>query len=691
ISAYRHGDRWLATGIIRDIRERKRANVIQECLRRISQRLTIRLSLQQVGPIIAEEFRSIYHYHAFGLYELDWEKEQMNGLYNEDTPVGSSHPVPVSCGAEPYGTMKHQIILQGKSILENRRKKPNIDSISAFGFMDRPSMSLMFAPIVWNEDPIGFITVQSYDRGAYGNEDLRVLEAVASQVSGAFHRAKTEELLLIQQASIEQSAESVVVTDTKGRIIYANPAFSRISGYSLEEVKGKNPRVCKSGHHPKVFYKKLWDTIKSGQTWRGEFLNKRKNGELYWESASISPVMDQDGEIVRFVAVKADITSQKEALNKLEESERRFRTIINSAPVGIVIHQDGKLVLANPYAVENLGYDKDDELLGRPLIEFIHPDDRAASAERAKKILTTKKDEISTRTRIIKKDGSVLDTMTHGALTTFNGKPAIVVGIIDISESVRHQEELEAAVIKARVADRVKTLFLANMSHEIRTPLNSLLGFMEVVEFETREGASRDLIQMFDSIHASGNRIIRTIHEILDASTIDAGAFEMHSRILSLKSVVEQVIRELNSRAGEKELYLHFESKVRNDQVNIDLYSIQQAVMNLVDNAIKYTEEGGIRVEIQRVKDRLVLTISDTGIGMSEEYQRRMWTIFSQESEGYTKKYQGVGLGMALVKRYCSLNNVDIDVFSEKGVGSTFTLTFKRVPRGKNSPQHKKS
>ncbi|MFQ6613332.1 MAG: PAS domain S-box protein [Fidelibacterota bacterium] len=690
ISAYRHRDWWQATGIIRDIRERKRAEAIRECLRRISQRLTIRLAPQQIGPIIAEEFRSIYHYHAFGLYELDWEKQQMYGLYTEDTPEGGSHPVPVTCGAEPYGSMKHKILLEGKSILENRRKKPALNSISPFGFMNRPSMSLMFAPIVWNKQSIGFITVQSYDRGAYGNEDLRVLESVANQVSGAFHRARTEELLLIQQTSIEQSAESVVVTDIHGKIIYTYPAHARISGYSFQEVKGKKPRVFQSGHHSKTFYKDLWKTIKSGRTWRGEFLNKRKNGELYWESASISPVLDRDGTIVRFVAVKADITSQKEALKKLEESEERFRTIINSAPVGIVIHQDGMLVLANPYAVENLGYSQDDELIGRPLQEFIHPDDREDSQERIKRIMTSKRDVISYRTRVLKKDGTVLHTMTHGALTTFNGRPAIVVGIIDISESIRHQEELEAAVIKAQVADRVKTLFLANMSHEIRTPLNSLLGFMEVVESETRTQASPDLIQMFDSIHASGNRIIRTIHQILDASTIDAGAFELHPRDLSLKAVVEQVVRELKLKAKDRNLYLKFTSKVRKDQVHVDLYSIQQAVMNLVDNGLKYTDKGGVTIKITRVREKLALTIRDTGIGMSKKYQRRMWDIFSQESEGYTKKYQGVGLGMALVKRYCSLNNVDIDVFSGKGVGSTFTLTFKRVTRGKNNPQLKK-
>jgi len=248
-----------------------------------------------------------------------------------------------------------------------------------------------------------------------------------------------------------------------------------------------------------------------------------------------------------------------------------------------------------------------------------------------------------------------------------------------VTEAVRHQKELEAAMLKAQVSDRVKTLFLANMSHEIRTPLNSLLGFMEVVEYETRSTASAELAQIFDSVHASGNRIIKTIHEILDISTIEAGGFELHPKVIHLTPIIRQIIKEMTPRAVEKKLYLNFQTHVRNDQENVDVYSIQQAIMNLVDNGLKYTKRGGVTVEIRGMGNNLVLTVKDTGIGMSQEYQTHMWDIFSQESTGYTKKYQGVGLGMALVKRYCNLNNVDIDVFSEKGVGSTFTLTFKRV------------
>ncbi len=676
ISAYKQGDQWFATGIIRDIRERRRQESIQKCLHRVSQRLTIRLSPQQIGPIIAEEVRTIFRYHAFGLYELDWEKQQMIGLYNEDTPPDGLFPVPVRTSKEAFETMNYKAILEGRSVLDNRQKKPSLESISPFGFRNRPSMSLMFAPILWNEKPIGYITVQSYDRGAFSHADVTILEAVANQVGGAFHRARTEEMLLIQQTSIEQSPISIVVTDTDGGIMYVNPAFTRITEYTIEEVRGKNPRVLQSGHHTKAFYKKLWDTIKSGQTWRGEILNKRKNGELFWESVSISPVKDRAGTVVRFVAVKEDITQQKKAHQALVESEEKFRTLFEESRDAIYISDEaGHLIEFNKALTRLLGYSQKELKAVKTESLYVEPEDR-------KRFLTLTRKQGYVQefpTRLRKKSGEII----HVRLSSIQRKTTkgtVIQGIIrDVTEAVRHQKELEAAMLKAQVADRVKTLFLANMSHEIRTPLNSLLGFMEVVEYETRSTASAELAQIFDSVHASGNRIIKTIHEILDISTIEAGGFELHPKVIHLTPIIRQIIKEMTPRAVEKKLYLNFQTHVRNDQVNVDVYSIQQAIMNLVDNGLKYTKRGGVTVEIRGMGNNLVLTVKDTGIGMSQEYQTHMWDIFSQESTGYTKKYQGVGLGMALVKRYCNLNNVDIDVFSEKGVGSTFTLTFKRV------------
>ncbi len=678
ISAYKYGEHWMATGIIHDIRGRKRQEQIRESLRRVSKRLTIRLSPKQVGPIVAEEIKVIFNYHVFGLFELDWEKEKAVGLYSEETPAGGHTPKPVKPRTIPFRNLSHKQILKGQSVLENLSKAPGSKTAISYTYTDQPSRSILWVSILWENKPIGFLTIQNQEQGAYTKSDIHILESLAGQIAGAFQRAQTEEMLLIQQTSIEQTPESIIVTDADGRIVYVNPGFTRITNYEFDEVRGKNPRIWQSGQHSKAFYKNLWDTIKSGHTWRGEFLNKRKGGELYWESASISPVKDHKGDIVRFVAVKEDITERKQAQEALTESEEKFRTLFEESIDAIYIRDDtGKLLDFNFAFMQLLGYNYE-ELIKMSMADLFI---KKADWEKLVKTIRAKHYVDGFSTRLRKKSGEEI----HAELTAIRRQSTqgyIIQGIIrDVTESVRRQEELEAAMIKAQVADRVKTLFLANMSHEIRTPLNSLLGFSEVVEYETKPMASKELNRVFDSIHQSGNRIINTIHEILDISTIEAGGFELHPQDIHLKTVVEQIVNELGTKAEKKGLYLNYETPLRNDLVYVDEYAIQHAVMNLVDNAIKYTIKGGVTVKMRNMNKNLILTISDTGIGMSKDYQQQMWNMFSQESTGYTKKYQGVGLGLALVKRYCSLNNVDIDVFSKKGVGSTFTLTFKRAQR----------
>ena len=182
---------------------------------------------------------------------------------------------------------------------------------------------------------------------------------------------RTAELKKLSEA-VEHSPASVVVTDKDGIIEYVNPRFSEVTGYTVEEAIGQNPRVLKSGDLPKSYYKELWDTILSGKDWRGEFINKRKNGEEFWESASISPILDDEGEITHFVAVKEDITERKAAEEALRASEEKSRLLLESVAEGIFgVDLDGKVAFINPAANRMLGYGPD-ELIGHDVHEKIH-------------------------------------------------------------------------------------------------------------------------------------------------------------------------------------------------------------------------------------------------------------------------------------------------------------------------------
>jgi len=366
-------------------------------------------------------------------------------------------------------------------------------------------------------------------------------------------RVKIENSLRKLSKAVEQSSATVLVTDVNGNIEYVNPSFTEITGYSRDEVMNKNPRFLKSHLTSEEHYKEMWRTITSGNNWKGEILNKKKNGELYWELNSISPIKNEKGEITHFVAVKEDITAQKKMI-----------------------------------------------------------------------------------------------------------------------------DELQATKEAAEKANKLKTEFLAQISHEIRTPVNILLSFSNLIWDEAKDKVSKDLKDNYELINRAGNRIIRTIDLILNLSQIQIGTYEIHTKKINLnKHFTKIILPEYEYKSKNKGLKLNFVCSAKNMIVDSDEYMFEQIFTNLLDNAIKYTEEGSIDVIIDRNgDDKIYVDIVDTGIGISKEYLPKLFELFSQEEQGYTRKFEGNGLGLALVKNYCELNNAKITVESKKGIGSKFRVAF---------------
>jgi PAS domain S-box-containing protein len=366
-------------------------------------------------------------------------------------------------------------------------------------------------------------------------------------------RKQVEEDLLKLKKAAEASGEVIFLTDRDGVFTYVNPEFTRLYGYSAEEVVGKEtPRILKSGKTTAREYKVFWETLLNGRVYRAEFINKAKDGRRIPVAVSTNPIIDKCEGIIGFASIQRDITGRRKA-----------------------------------------------------------------------------------------------------------------------------QKALERALQQAQQANRVKTLFLANMSHEIRTPLNSILGYCDLAEQSVSHLIGPEERTFFDTIHRSGGRLIRTIHEILDISQIEAGVFNLQPKPLPLAELAEQIVHDLRPLAEKKGLALNYHTTVEPAIIEADENCITQALTNVIDNAIKYTEEGQIDVDLTEQDDGLHLTVRDTGIGMSAEYQEQLFEVFSQESTGYTKRFQGVGLGLALTKRYLDMSQAKIDIQSTQGVGTKVIFTFK--------------
>ncbi len=355
--------------------------------------------------------------------------------------------------------------------------------------------------------------------------------------------------------AVEQSPVSVVITDTSGMIQYVNPKFEKVTGYTLAESIGKNPRFLKSGYTSPATYKEMWDTIKTGNEWRGEFHNISKKGDKFWELSVISPIRNSSGKITNFLAVKEDITEQK------------------------------KMTL-----------------------------------------------------------------------------------------------ELISAKERAEHSDNLKTEFLAQMSHEVRTPLNVLLSFSTYIkdELESRQHLTEDLKGYFNTVSEAGKRIIRTIELILNMSDVKSGSYAYNpAKTDIVGEILKQVFYQFSHIAEEKSLRFELIQNCDIIYAFADHYSVEQILIQLISNAVKFTDSGHIKIFVNRsAAGSLEIKIEDTGVGISGEYMNKLYTPFSQEDQGFSRTFEGNGLGLALAKKYCELNGIDIHVESEKGKGTTFTLTF---------------
>ncbi|NPD87064.1 PAS domain S-box protein, partial [Lentimicrobium sp. L6] len=255
-----------------------------------------------------------------------------------------------------------------------------------------------------------------------------------------------------------QSPSVIAITDTKGNLEYVNPQFTESTGYSTEEAIEQNPRVLKSGEQSEEFYKELWETISSGNTWRGEFHNKKKNGELFWEIASVSPIFDEQGKIVNYIKVAEDITERKQA-------EDNFRHSIDESPLGIrIVNQKGKTIYVNKALLDIYEFSTPDEFHKTKVIDRYTEQSYQKHQER-KTIRQTGGDVYDYEKSILRKNGEIRHLRVWRKEVIWNREKHFQVINQDVTELKLLNTDLILAKEKAEESNRLKTAFLNNMSH----------------------------------------------------------------------------------------------------------------------------------------------------------------------------------------------------------------------------------
>ena len=286
--------------------------------------------------------------------------------------------------------------------------------------------------------------VAAFARHPLTETTLQAFASVADNIAQFIKRKRAEQQSQFQTAALESAANGIVIASREGRIIWVNPAFTRLTGYPACEVIGENPRFLKSGVHDEVFYQKLWKTILSGETWQGEIVNRRKDGTLYTEEMTITPVCEAAGTIHHFIAIKQDITARKRAEESLRHSEELFRATVENAGVGVaLVDLQGRPIKSNPALRQMLGYS--DEELGRmAFTEFTHPDDRELDWGLFSELAAGKREKYEIEKRFLKKSGGVVwGLLTVSLVKGGDGRSVGAVGMVqDITERKRAEEEM---------------------------------------------------------------------------------------------------------------------------------------------------------------------------------------------------------------------------------------------------------
>lgn len=536
------------------------------------------------------------------------------------------------------------------------------------------------------------------------NENKEITHFVSIQ-DDITERKKAAEDLKILSRAIEHSPASVVITNPEGTIQYVNPQFCELTGYSFDEAIGQNPRILNAGLQPDEYYRDMWKTISSGQVWNGEFANQKKNGEIFWENASIAPIRDADGKITHFVTVKEDITERKKAEEALQLSEEKYRELVQNANSLILkLDTSGRITFVNEFAQFLFGY-TEAELLNKNIIGTIVPPTESSGRDlvdlMARLLKNPEQYTVNENENICRNGDRVWITWTNRPIFDDQGR---LVGLLCIGNdsTVRKQAEVE---LKARVEDlavarssllnimedlefarkqaeeatQAKSDFLANMSHEIRTPMNAIIGMSHLALRADLDPKQHDYLI---KIEASAKSLLGIINDILDFSKIEAGRLDMESVDFDLDDVLDNLTNMVSVKAEEKEnleVLLAIAGDVPRFLVG-DPLRLGQVLINLANNAVKFTEEGEIVIAAELVRENenrvtLKFSVSDTGIGLTREQINSLFQAFTQADASTTRRYGGTGLGLTICKSLVEMMGGEIRVESEPGRGSTFNFT----------------
>lgn len=640
------------------------------------------------------------------------------GTYNDLRPLREKTQALASAEARYRSVLDHAADAVLVADAEGRYQYANLQACQLLGY-DEPEILAMrvgdfsagsaadnaqslFQRLLSNEQLSAEMLLRRKD-GAEVPVEVNAIRLPDGGVYGAFRditlRRQAAERIRQLSMAVEQSPESIVITDLETRIEYVNEAFVRNTGYSREEVMGQTPNLLKSGLTPADTYAELWSALRAGQPWKGELFNRRKDGSDYVDFAHISPIRQPDGRISHYLSLQEDITQKKRLAMELDQHRHHLEELVavrtaevraTSAKlqttqfamdsVGIGIHwvdaASGRLIYVNRYAAELLGYGVD-EMLSLNVSDIVPNTTPEIYAHTVERLRQQSRAQFETQQRT--RDGRLVAVeMTAYYLPDQPGGSDKIIGFVtDITRRKETEQALVRAKEDAEAANLAKSAFVANMSHEIRTPLNAIIGFTHLL---MRAQPRPEQQAKLEKVLVASGHLLGIINDILDLSKIEAGKLSLERTDFSIGALFDHVRSLIDEPAQAKGLRVEIDYAGVPPCLRGDSTRLRQALLNYAGNAVKFTERGTITMRARLLRsegERLLLRfeVRDTGIGIPADKLASLFQAFQQADDSTTRKYGGTGLGLAITQRLAALMGGEVGAESQEGHGSVFWLT----------------
>jgi len=583
------------------------------------------------------------------------------------------------------GYTRREILRLGVSDIEGKAIAADARQLRAFHEKIPLGKAIPFEGVHRRKDGSTFPVEVSLCRISIDGDEF--ITALARDISG---RKRVEAAMKLHSAVLthmQEGANLVRVDDEK--IVYTNPRFDEMFGYGEGELLGQHVSILNApGENPDDISDQVEAGLKKEGAWVGEVKNIRKDGTPFVSRVSISMFEHPDFGPVG-ISVHSDITERRRMEDALRDSEEKFKDLAEHLPNMVFINQRGRVVFANRKCEEVMGYSREEfyapdfDFMG--LIEPEHHAMIQANIVKHQKGAEVPPCEYTLRTR----DGRLLHAIHTTKLVNFDGAPAILGIVTDVTERVSMEAERAAHLERERAlrraaeeASQSKDEFLALLSHELRTPMTAMMGWMWLLR--SKDMGADEAADAMSTIERNMNQQAQIIEDLLDISRIVTGKMRLEPRITELAPILGAALDVVRPMAGARSIRLSVPSRFLALKVLGDPERLQQVFWNLLTNAIKFTPSGGrVRVGLRKKDGRVQVSVKDDGPGLDPAFLDHIFDPFTQEEKPLTRDHGGLGLGLAIVHQIVELHGGTVAAKSAGlGKGAEFIVSFP-VSKGK--------